>query len=121
MTAPSASRHSVAVSKRLYSRGGFALARAAARISKLGSPRRHQLLEGASARLEVLELVERRARGRQQDDLAAASRRRGRLDGPLERLAALAADDRLEPLGLLADEIHAGAPVRDGLAQRLVV
>src|ERR671934_2053949 len=107
MTAPSASRHSVAVSSRLYSRGGLALARAAARISKLGSPRRYQLLERPPAGLVVLELVERRARRRQQDDLAGPRRGRGRLQGAIERPAALAAHDRLEALGLLADQVDA--------------
>src|SRR5919198_1086284 len=120
MTAPSASRHSVAVSRRLYSRGSLALARAAARISKLDSPRRHQLLEDASARLEVLELVERRARGRQQHDLAAAGGACRRVDGAVERAAALAPDDRFQPLGLLADEVHARAALGDRDAERLV-
>src|ERR671930_2709316 len=88
MTAPSASRHSVAVRSRLYSRGSLAfagLARAAARISGLGSPRRHHLLERPPAGLEVLELVERRARRREEDDLAGAGGTSGRADGALKR------------------------------------
>src|SRR5215470_3610805 len=112
MTAPSASRHSVAVSSRLYSRGGFGLlARAAARISKLGSPRGHQLLEDPSPGLVVVELVERGAGGREQHDLARPRRAGGRVERPLERPAALAAHHLAEALGLLADEVDARAAV----------
>src|SRR4051812_10628460 len=121
MTAPRASRHSVAVSRRLYSRGGFGLARAAARISKLGSPRGYQLLEGPSAGLVVLELVEGGARRREQDDLAGAGGRGGGVERPRERLAALPPDRGAEAIGLLADEVDAGAPVGHGCAQRRVV
>src|SRR5215211_4735885 len=121
MTAPRASRHSVAVSRRLYSRGGFALARAAARISKLGSPRGHHLLEGPPAGLVVVELVEGRAGGREEHHLAGSRGACGRVDGALERLAALAADHGTEALGLLADEVDAGAALGRGRAQRRVV
>src|SRR5690349_15705091 len=109
MTAPRASRHSVAVSSRLYSSGSFGLARAATRISKLGSSRRHQLLERPPPGLVVLELIERGARGREQDHLAGPCGAGRRIHRALERLAALPADHRAQALGLLADEVDAGA------------
>src|SRR4029453_7067862 len=124
MTAPSASRHSVAVRSRLYSRGSLAfagLARAAARISGLRSPRRHHLLERPPSGLEVLELVERRARRREQHHLAGPRGRGSGLHSALERLAALAPHHLAEALGLLADEVDAGAALGHRRAQRHVV
>src|SRR5689334_25113824 len=104
MTSPRASRHSVAVSSRLYSSGSFGLARAATRISKLGSSRRHQLLERPPPGLVVRELVEGRAGRRKQDDLAGLRRAGRGVERALERPAALPADDRAQALGLLPDE-----------------
>src|SRR3954470_205927 len=121
ITAPRASRHSVAVSSRLYSRGSFGLARAATRISKLGSSRRHQLLERPPAGLVVLELVEGRTGGREQHDLAGPRGAGRRLERALERPPALPADDCAQALGLLPDEVDAGAALGHRRAQRRVV
>ena len=57
----------------------------------------------------------RRARAaRPRPGRAAAGRR---VEGALERLAALAADHRAQALGLLADQVDAGAALGHGLAQ----
>src|SRR2546428_12882568 len=83
MIAPAASRHSVAVSRMLYSRGCLGAARAAPGrrrprgISGLDSTSAHELLEAPPAFFEVGELVEARAGGREQDDVAGHRRRPG--------------------------------------------
>src|SRR6476661_10563289 len=112
MMAPAASRHSVAVSRRLYSSGfwgDFFVARAATRMSGLLSPGGDQVLEGSAPGLEVGELVERRAGRREQHDLARPSRVRRGADGPRERLAARAAHRLFDRRRVLADEVHPGA------------
>ena len=122
MIAPAASRHSVAVSRRLYSSGfwgDFFVARAATRMSGLASPRGDQVLERPAARLEVGELVERRAGGREQHDLAGP--RGGR---PRRRRARSSVSQRAPPTAasiarrVLADQVDAGAALGRGRAQR---
>src|SRR3954452_22919795 len=72
------------------------------------STRADQLLEGASARLVVGELVEGRAGRRQEHDVALAGARGGPRDGRLEIAARLAADGLPDALGVLADEVDLG-------------
>src|SRR6185503_19155019 len=78
-----------------------------------------ELLEGAAARLEVLELVEARARRRQQHDLVGPRRgaRRGHRALEVAAVARGAAEHVTERGRRLADEVDAGAPGPDGLAQ----
>src|SRR5829696_1713920 len=131
MTAPKASRHSVAVRRTLYSSGWRLRRSAAADRGMSGRPSTparsalHQRLEVASALLEVRVLVEARAGRREQDGLAVLRRRARRRDRALEVAAAVQRNGALERLGdapgVLADEVDgAGAP-RHGVPQRLEV
>src|SRR5215211_2023803 len=112
MTAPKASRHSVAVRRTLYS-SGWRLRRSAAAdrgISEASSTRgaaalhrgactrsgSNQRLEVAAPGLEVLVLVEARAGRREQDDLARPGRGPSRPDRPLEVPAASHVDRALQ-------------------------
>ena len=77
-------------------------------------------LKRSPARLVVGELVEARAGRREQHDVAGrAPRARGRASGALE-VAAAARRPTAAPRrsALLADEVHAGAALGDGRAQR---
>src|SRR3954453_16762684 len=79
-----------------------------------------QRLEGAPPRLEVLELVEARARRREQDDVARPRRGARGVQRVLEvaALARIRAEDVAQRGRRLADQIDAGAAVCDRLAQR---
>src|SRR4051795_5933598 len=79
-----------------------------------------EVLERAPARLEVLELVEARARRREQDDLAGARGRAGGVQRALEvaLVGGVLAEDVAQGGRRLADEIDAGAPGVDRRAQR---
>src|SRR6187431_1967554 len=68
------------------------------------STRTDQLLERAPTRFVVGELVEGRAGGREQHDVALAGVRGGARDRVLQVAAELAADDRADALGVLPDE-----------------
>src|SRR5688572_20954613 len=114
MTAPKASRHSVAVRRTLYS-SGWRLRRSAAAdrgIFAASSTRAgstlHERFEVAAAGLEVLVLVEARAGGRQEDDLAGPSRAAGRGERCFEVIAAAQLHRTLQRgrdrLRVLADE-----------------
>src|SRR4029453_16471565 len=95
MTAPKASRQSVAVRRTLYS-SGWRLRRSAAAdrgisaasSTPAGSALHDQGLEVPAPRLEALVLVEARAGRREQDDLARPGGGAGAGHGALEVLAA---------------------------------
>src|SRR5581483_6687773 len=74
-----------------------------------------------ASRFEVLELVEARARGAEQDDVAGRGRRGGVRDRALERAVVVAADDGAELRRRFADQVD-GAHVRpDRVTERAKV
>ena len=81
--------------------------------------------ESLPASLEVVELVEGGARGRQQDDLAGARRGARGGDRAAERRAVVqrrgACERRVQRGRLGADQVDAGAVLGDRVAQRRVV
>src|SRR5271165_6865805 len=85
--------------------------------------KRDELPKALASGFEVGELIEARASGRQQHDLAASSRLPGLRHGPLQLAAFVYLDIRTaeclgDQRGVLADQIHRPAAALDRSAQR---
>ena len=114
MTAPAASRQSVAVSRMLYSRGFGCAATGGASAAAIRPVVRRQAtssLKRAAASLEVGELVEGRAGRREQHDVARPRRPRAPRDRALEVPAPASRRPTAAPIApaVLADQVDRGA------------